>query len=147
MLLMSIRKEFADQILSGQKTVELRRRSPRVLDGERLAIYCPTPEMELIAMARVHSIIAASPQKLWTEVSLSSGLRRNEYDEYFLGAKQAVGIFLSEPIRSGSPISLSELREAWPGFHPPQEFRYLDDKQAKFVMSRFPRASRKRTTV
>jgi predicted transcriptional regulator len=58
-----------------------------------------------------------------------AGVTRREYDEYFSGAKKAVGIFLGKARQQRVPIALSRLRDLINGFSPPQSFRYLREME------------------
>ncbi len=136
MLFLSIRPEYVEMILSGRKTVELRRLRPRCVPGDWIAIYSTTPERCLRGVAQVSEVTASDSRELWEKVRPSAGVSRVEYETYFAGAKQAVGIVLANPKRLVSPVSLTELRCVWPEFQPPQSFRYLDREQIDFVLSR-----------
>jgi len=60
---------------------------------------------------------------------------QDEYQRYFAGSDQAVGIFLADAIAFEHPLSLESLRQAWPGFQPPQGFRYLTVEQRQLIGS------------
>lgn len=135
MLFLSIHPEYVRLILSGQKTVELRRRKPRCVPGDWVAVYSTTPERCLRGIAQVKDVRVGSVRDMWLRVREHAGVSRSEYDEYFAGSKQAIGIQLTNPITLLAPISLSELRNEWPDFQPPQGFRYLDEEQIKFIAS------------
>lgn len=128
-ILLSVRPEFASLILDGSKTVELRRQLPRVNPGDLIALYVSSPVKQLVATLEVVSVETGAPGKLWSVVSAHAGLSRREYDDYFEGAKRAVGIFLRNVRRRRSPVSLNRLRSLIDGFTPPQSFRYLRDQE------------------
>jgi predicted transcriptional regulator len=126
-VLMSVKPEFASRILDGSKTVELRRQLPRLGPGDLIALYVSSPVKKLVATLEVVAIEADEPSNLWHVVSAYAGVSRREYDEYFAGAKQAVGIVLSNIRRRPTPLSLSKLRDLIEGFTAPQSYRYLCD--------------------
>ena len=66
-LLISVRLEHAEGILSGGKTVELRRTRPRVSRGDWVFIYVPTPRKELVGAFEVADVIAKGPSDLWRQ--------------------------------------------------------------------------------
>lgn len=144
MILMSIRTGYAGQIFKGTKRVELRRRCPKASPGDSVAIYCPMPQMELVGIATIGHIVVEKPAVLWKSVQDVCGISKADYLNYFIGAKQAVGLFLHSPTLLSSPLPLSRLREAWTNFQPPQEFRYLDDEQERFVLEHMPARNRRR---
>ena len=124
-VLLSVRPRFAERILDGSKTIELRRVRPRVALGDRVLVYVSTPVMALMAAACVGTLLDGTPGELWARVCTGAGVSRTEYNAYFRGATRGVGIGLRNVERLSRAIPLSELRAAWPGFHPPQSFRYL----------------------
>lgn len=133
MLLLSIHPEFADKIFAGEKRVELRRRKPRLRDGDRVAIYATSPRCELVGLALVAGIQQSTPGNLWRTVKDDAAVDRQQYDRYFEGSEKAIGIVLEEPVEFQNPAPLEQLRHAWPGFRPPQGFCYLSKEQTKLI--------------
>lgn len=66
-----------------------------------------------------------TPEELWDVVGESAGVSREEFDAYYDGAKQGVGIFVKSVHPVDEPFGLADLRRHWPEFHPPQGYRYL----------------------
>lgn len=124
-LLISIRPRFAELILAGTKTVELRRVRPAVEEGDRVLLYASSPLRELIGSCTVAAVDVGSADEVWTRHGPRTGVTRAEFDNYFDGAARAVGISLREPRRVRRPRTLTDLRERLPGFSPPQSFGYL----------------------
>lgn len=139
MLFLSIHPRFVKKIFSGEKTIELRRRRPRSVTGDWVAIYSTTPERQLQGIARIADVRVGAVHEMWMETRLQAGVTKKEYDSYFFDCERAVGIVLAAPAALAQPVSLERLREMWPSFQPPQGFRYLDDDQARAVMSLAPR--------
>lgn len=133
-LLLSIRPEFADKVFAGTKKVELRRIRPRVEIQGWVLVYVSTPVRAIVGSFRVREVIERSPAALWKEVRDHAGVTRRQFDDYYFGAPKAYGIFLSSVRRFREPIELIHLRKLWPGFHPPQSYRYLDLYQARLVL-------------
>jgi predicted transcriptional regulator len=124
-LFLSVRPTFANRILNGTKTIELRRVRPNVVLGHTVLIYSSSPEMALLGTARVEGILSGAPRELWGEVKGAAGVSRKEYDDYFDGAVIAIGIRLGAVQKLSRPISLQELRKRWPWLRPPQSYRYV----------------------
>ena len=133
MLLLSIRPNYVQGIFSGKKTVELRKRRPSVEDDTSVFIYSTSPVCEIVGSATISHIEIDSPASLWSRVQWLCGVNKAEYDEYFRGSEQSVGIFLKKPLLFVEPFSLETLRNLWPGFHPPQQFQYLDQSKVEFL--------------
>ncbi len=133
-LLLSIRPEFADKVFAGTKTVELRRIRPKVAIQDLVLVYASTPVRAIVGAFRVREVIEKSPAMLWKEVRDHAGITRRQFDDYYSGAPKAFGIFLSSVRRFHQPVELIRLRKLWPGFHPPQSYRYLDLYQARLIL-------------
>lgn len=133
MLFLSIRPQYADAIAQGKKTVELRRQRPRCQTGDWIAIYSASPKMQLEGVAKVGGVIDSSPIMIWQRFRADCGVSKAVFDKYFSGAKKAVAIQFSAYKPLKKPIPLSNLRDRWTGFSPPQSFRYLTDEELALV--------------
>ena len=136
--LISIKPGFAEAILDGRKTVELRRRIPPVQIGARLWIYATRPVASIVGIATIDTIFRGTPQAVWETYSDRIAINRHDFDQYFEGAREAIGIRLSF-IQRVHPISIERLRLWKEGFHPPQVLSRLTPAEAKGLleMSRF----------
>ena len=134
MLLLSIRPEYVEKILCGEKRVELRRQRPRCQPNDLIAIYSSTPEKLLVGVARINEVRVNSPECLWHDVRAFAGISRPAFFDYFTGADKAVGLMITNVVPLLTPVTLDDLRTEWPGFHPPQGFRYLTASQIDFVL-------------
>ena len=131
--IISIKPVFADAILDGQKTVELRRRIPPVEVGARLWIYATRPVAAVIGIATIDTIFRGTPQAVWETYSDRIAIDRHAFDRYFEGADEAIGIRLSS-IHRVHPISIERLRVWKKGFHPPQVLSRLTNTEAKGLL-------------
>lgn len=128
-LFISVKPEFVEKIFNGSKTIELRKSAPNVKKDDIVIIYSTSPVMAVIGTCRVKEIITSKPLKLWNEYSNKFGIDKKRYFEYFEGKEVAVGIVLKDVTKIKKEISLSKLRSKFSNFHPPQTYRYFDDKQ------------------
>lgn len=124
-LLLSIRPRFAELILGGDKTVELRRVPPKVQDGDLVLLYASSPVRELIGTCTVAGLDVASAAEIWDRHGARAGVTRDEFDAYFAGASRAVGISVRDPRRVRQPRTLDEIRRRIPGFVVPQSYTYM----------------------
>ena len=130
--LISIRPNYAEAILTGEKTVELRRRIPAINLGTRLWIYATRPVGAIVGSAVVDKIIEGTPAEVWKECINRIALDRREYDKYFFGTDRALGLSLSDITRR-HPIGIDQLREIQKGFHPPQVLTRLSSQETIFL--------------
>jgi len=117
--IISIKPVYVDAILSGSKTIELRRRIPSIEIGTRFWIYATQPIGAILGTAILADILKEKPANLWRDYGLYTGTDWQTFNQYFLGSDVALGLILAD-VRPVHPIELDKLREILDGFHPPQ---------------------------
>lgn len=127
-LLISVKPEFADKILNGIKTIELRKSMPNVVSGDIVLIYSTDPVKAIVGICEVKEIIKMEPQKLWKLHSSKIGIDKLRFDEYYYSIKTAIGIVFSSFIKLPQEIALHSIKETHPSFTPPQTFRYFQKR-------------------
>ena len=135
-LLLSIRPRFADAILSGTKTVELRRRPIKASPGTLVILYASTPTMAVVGTARLRKTVVCGPDTAWRSYRSSLGLARHEFDAYLEGNRACL-LLLEDVSSLEDPISLQDLREDC-DFWPPQSYRYVSALDPASVRSLIP---------
>ncbi|MCX4163695.1 ASCH domain-containing protein [Paraburkholderia megapolitana] len=121
-VLISLEQRHAENILSGIKQIELRRRAMRVEIGTVVWIYAKLPVGRVVGSARVSAVHSLAPSTLWRRFADVCGLTRSEFFSYFEGTSSGCALALHEPHRLVGAVSLAELRQASMGFQPPQFF-------------------------
>lgn len=106
-LLISIQPRFANAILDGTKTIELRRTTPTLPPGALALIYSSSPTKALVGWATVDEIVHATPTDLWNEHNESAGVTPAEFQEYFADRTNAYGLRLSTVSRADHELSLA----------------------------------------
>ena len=129
LIFLSLKPRFAEAILTGEKTIELRRQPPRIAVPTQALLYASSPTMSLVGTCSVDEVVEYAPSTLWRRFGSVSGVSRREFDSYFLGCTRAYGLQLSDPRRLDEPVTLSSIREELAGFQPPQSFRYVSPMQ------------------
>jgi len=121
---------YADAILVGKKTIELRRRMPELPSGTRLWIYATRPTGALVGFVTIQEVARAHPTTIWKRHRDGTGVDYASFKAYFNGAKEAVAILLAAAQRVG-PINIDQLRKIRDSFHPPQVLTRLSATEAK----------------
>ena len=129
-LFLSIHQQYAELILEGQKTVELRRRKPKVDKGDIVILYATSPTCSVLGTAEVKGITEDSPRAIWESNGKKAKLPKESFDAYFESASTAVAISLKNHQRLDKPISLVRLRKLLTDFSPPQSYRYMTETDA-----------------
>jgi predicted transcriptional regulator len=121
-VLLSIKPRFANAILEGTKTFELRRavfRSPAV---RKIVIYASSPVSLVIGEFMIDGILALEPKKLWAVTAKGTCVDQEFFDEYFRGREIGFALKVYSPRRYAKPLRLEELFGL---SRPPQSFCYL----------------------
>ena len=129
-LLLSLKPVYANLILEGTKSVELRHVRPRAQPGTLAIVYASTPVRAVVGTCAVKSIGQEHPDVIWELHGARTGLRWHEFHDYFLGRRSAVAISVERPKRLDLPIPLDVIRSEPLRVSPPQSFRYLGGEQA-----------------
>ena len=137
-VVLSIRPKFSSRIISGEKTVELRRRFPvSVPKGTIAYIYATSPERAMVAVAEISSVRKLAIEEIWCRYADVAYIERPEFERYFEGLEKGFALEFANVRPFETPVDLTNLRERF-GFEPPQSFLYakqdlrkaLKDEQA-----------------
>jgi len=128
-LFLSLRPQYVDLILKGEKTVELRRQRPKVRGNDIVILYASSPVMSVLGTAKVNEVFRDSVKKIWKNFGAETGITRKEYDSYFDDTEDATAISLKSTVRLREPVPLTSIRNVIDGFQPPQSFRYLSSEE------------------
>lgn len=141
-LILSVRPRFAEAILRGDKTAELRRKRPTLAPGALAFMYVSSPVRSVTGILCIRDVVTAPVEVLWQQLSHRAFITREDFEDYFSGVSVAHAIMIANTLTISHSLTLADLRDIWPGFRPPQSFAYLvpGDKDA----SRFLRAVRRR---
>jgi len=134
-ILLSIKPRFAEAILDGTKTIELRRTPPRLYVPTDVLLYASQPTSAIVGTCQVTDILCHSTLGLWRLIGSQTAVTYDEYRAYFNGSARAYGLVLTAPRRLDTVVSLPTLRKTWDRFHPPQSFRYLTRSSSDQVLA------------
>jgi predicted transcriptional regulator len=124
-LFISIKPEFANKILSKTKKIELRKNKPSAQIGDYVLIYSTQPKKAVIGFAKINNIIDCTPDEMWAENASSLGIDKKRFFDYYRGHNKAIGIVLSDVCKLKFSIPLSEIKNTYPRFSPPQTYKYI----------------------
>jgi predicted transcriptional regulator len=133
-ILVSIKPEYAHQILSGKKLVEIRRRFSDRWTGARVVLYASSPDKALVGEATISSITTAHPREIWMRFGANIGCSFLQFEEYVGSSDRVSAIELEAATPYREPISLVQLSHlVQEDLRPPQSFcdlRLDDDESA-----------------
>lgn len=96
-------------------------------------IYATRPAAAVVGIATIDTIFRGTPQAVWETYSDRIAINRHDFDRYFEGTSEAIGIRLSS-IQRVHPISIERLRSWKEDFHPPQVLSRLTKTEAKGLL-------------
>jgi predicted transcriptional regulator len=120
-VLLSIRPEFATQILAGTKKYEYRRTIFRQGGVRKVLIYASHPVCRVVGEFEIEGILEGSPGRLWSRTGKFGGITKERFFEYFSNAETAYAIEIRKPTKYCTPLVLQKHL----GVTPPQSFVYV----------------------
>lgn len=129
---MSIHPRYADEIMSGTKRVEFRKR-PVGDDVTHVMIYATAPVSAVIGAFSVAGQETMEPESLWTRFHTVAGITKWRFLDYFNGRATGTGIMVNEVLRPDAPLSLSHDLGVT---RPPQSYQYLSVDAAREALAR-----------
>lgn len=125
-ILLSIKPEYVQRILTGEKKFEFRKRLANK-HVDTIVIYATSPVMKIVGEVKVKGVIEKAPSALWEQTKKSAGITRKKYREYFTGCKKAFAYELEEVVKYKKESKLEEIGI----MQAPQSFVYITDDQYK----------------
>lgn len=134
-LVLSIKPEYSTKIVSGKKTVELRRRfSPKIQPGTLVLIYESSPTRAITGLARIAEVLHGPTNTIWKKFGAEACIRRSDFDSYFDGTKTGFAIKLRGARPLQRALELQELRDRF-RFEPPQSFLYASPELCEALVN------------
>ena len=121
-ILLSVNPRYTEQILSGIKLFEYRKRLAQK-SVDRIILYATYPLMKVIGEVEVIKIVSGSPTSVWEQTKKNAGISREKYRKYFKGCKVAFAYQLGKVTAYKYPKALIDFGID----HPPQSFIYVGE--------------------
>lgn len=121
-VLLSIKPAFANLIVDGIKTVELRRKFPQDVKG-KCYIYSSSPTKAIIGECNIDHVQKLTIEELWKNHSENSMIGWEEFNKYFQGQDYGYALILNSYLRYDSPVGLDSKIQS---NRPPQSFCYTN---------------------
>lgn len=137
LMVLSIHPRHIANIMSGSKTVELRRTRPTAQPGQPVALYATAPVSAVVATCVIESITTDTPSAIKTHSLAASRIGEEEFDAYFDNTRRAVAIGLCDVAALPRPITLTELQET-ERWHPPQTWHFLAWERLLRIVGKHP---------
>lgn len=116
---LSIKRVYAERIISGIKTIELRKRPIGLEIGDLILLYETAPDSTIKGGFIADRTISLPVSKMWDKYHEIMGVEKSFYDHYFKNCEVAYGTLIDQSF-AFSNLSLEEISKLCPGFVPPQ---------------------------
>lgn len=121
-VLLSIKPEFAHKIFEGSKKFEFRKQVFKDTSVKKVIVYSSSPEQKVIGEFEIETILSDTPNNIWIQTKLYSGISQEFYDEYFKGRDNAYAIKVASTKRYRKEKSLADYNVQ----SAPQSFAYVN---------------------
>lgn len=121
-VLLSIKPEYAEKILNGEKKFEFRRVLPKNKAVKKVVIYATLPIGKVVGEFEIAELISESPDRLWERTAEFSGISADFFKAYFKGKDIAHAIKVGKVKKYNQQ---KELADILPTGIAPQSFCYI----------------------
>lgn len=121
-VVLSIRPVFASAILSGEKTIELRRVRPVWEPGTVAYVYATSPRKAIVGQFICGEIHSREIDSLWQTFGEESGLSEQDFRTYFVDVEVGHAIEVSSATAWSRELTLAEIADELGSFHPPRSY-------------------------
>jgi predicted transcriptional regulator len=129
-VLLSIKPNFVDKIISGEKKYEFRKTEFKNHDVlNRIYIYSTSPIKRIVGSFKIGRIVSGTPANIWEECQDFAGISKADFFDYFQNNNKAVAIAIEDLEIFESPI---DPFEQFQNFRAPQSFYYIKENSWKF---------------
>lgn len=121
-ILLSIKPEYAEKILQGEKKYEFRRtifKNPLV---KTVVIYASSPIRKVVGEFEIDYILSLDISSLWKKTMHYSGINEDFFAQYFQGKKVGHAIKVKKVKRYRKSLELDDYDIKYP----PQSYLYLE---------------------
>ena len=122
-VLLSIRPKYIEEMIKGNKRYEFRK-SIFKRNVDKVWIYATSPTKKIVGTFVIGKILKDTPDNLWNKFNGHSGMREQDFFDYYSGIKEGFALELKHMKLFKAPI---DPKVFFPDFTPPQSFYYLDD--------------------
>lgn len=121
-VLLSIKPEYAEKILSGEKRFEFRKALFKNKEVKTIVIYATMPVGKVVGEFEFDGVVTGTPDAVWSQTEDYSGVSQNFFKEYFNGREMAHAIKVGNVKRYLEPLNLTTLV---PNGLAPQSYLYI----------------------
>lgn len=120
-VLLSIKPEFAEKILTGSKRYEFRKHGfSKPVDT--VVLYATKPVGKIVGEFKLKAVQEGTPEQIWNLTAEFAGISKSFFDAYYQGRSKAYAWEAEKAVRYAAPV---EPKEFMADFVAPQSYRYI----------------------
>ena len=123
-VLLSIKPKYVNEMITGNKKYEFRKHIFKNREIGKVYIYSSSPVRRIIGLFTLGEIIEDNPLNLWENYKAYSGMRKDEFFNYFNGKEKGFAIEIRDLHLFDVQIEPEML---FSDFVPPQSFCYCNN--------------------
>jgi len=122
-VLLSIKPEFVEKIISKKKIYEFRKKIWKDPNVKNVSIYSSSPKKRIIGFFSIDNILTGTPKAIWEHCHEGAGITEEEFFNYFENRNIAYAIRIGALKVFDEPINPLDVIV---DFKAPQNFMYLE---------------------
>ena len=125
-VLISVKPQYANLLVDGVKSVELRRKfSESLAPGTKCIIYSTSPQKKVIGHCKIDLVNKLNLDELWIKYASRALISWEDFSNYFNDLEFGFAIEVYGYTRYERPIDLDHIMGA--DSRPPQSYRYISN--------------------
>lgn len=122
-VILSIKPLYAEKILNGEKTFELRKSIFKKSNISKVIIYASSPVSRIVGEFEIDTILHDEINELWNRTKDNNGVKRSFFYEYFENREKGYAIKIKKTKRYIETYNIVDKY----GIKAPQSFSYLKE--------------------
>lgn len=106
-ILMSIKPEYVEQIFSGRKKYEYRKKLCKQ-KIDKIIVYSSFPVQKVVGELIIDEVLHNKKEIIWDETNIYGGINKDKYDKYFEKNDYAIAYKIKKFIIYDEPKSLMD---------------------------------------
>lgn len=123
-VLLSIKPQYVEKIISGEKRYEFRKKEFKRKDINTIVVYSSGNVRKLVGEITFTSILCDTPSIIWQKTQAKSGMTEDCFMQYYMNKDKAYAIAIDSFRPYKEPI---DIIAKYPGVKAPQSYRYIDE--------------------
>lgn len=111
-ILLSIKPQYVEKIISGEKRYEFRKREFKRRDIDTIVVYSSSNVKKLVGEIKFKRILSDTPYKIWQKTHAQSGMTEDSFMRYYMNKDKAYAIVIDSFLPYNEPI---EIDAKYPG--------------------------------